>query len=293
MRQEFKDRIIETLKNQSSNFTSNNKMSVTFDINPSQLSRLLHGEVERVVSDNKLRQLARKLNVPENPFNAWNIARTEAFEFLYAQLKGCQENSISSIFCDNADLGKTATAKQYCKEHRNAVYIDCSQVKSRQKLIKQIAKEFGIDHEGRYSTIYEDLTHYIRSMSTPLVILDEAGDLEYPAFLELKALWNATEFSCAWYMMGADGLKEKLNRSRNLKKVGFAEVFRRFGSRYQRVTPEGELAVREFLKRQMAQVAAANNCEMTMKELWAKTNGSLTRVYIEIQKEKRIHGKAS
>ena len=60
---------------------------------------------------------------------------------------------------------------------------------------------------GRYSDVYEDLVAYLRTIDTPLVILDEAGDLQYEAFLELKALWNATERCCAWYMMGADGLK--------------------------------------------------------------------------------------
>ncbi len=44
---------------------------------------------------------------------------------------------------------------------------------------------------------------------TPLVVLDEAGDLQYEAFLELKALWNATEMCCGWYMMGADGLRRR------------------------------------------------------------------------------------
>ena len=43
-------------------------------------------------------------------------------------------------------------------------------------------------------------------------------------FLELKALWNATERCCAWYMMGADGLKEKINRAIEGKKVGYTEM---------------------------------------------------------------------
>lgn len=66
-----------------------------------------------------------------------------------------------------------------------------------------------MDSKGHYADVYEDLVYYLRSIEHPLIILDEAGDLQYEAFLELKALWNATERCCAWYMMGADGLKEK------------------------------------------------------------------------------------
>jgi len=287
MKPEFKARIIDKIKDEANRYDTNSKLAVVLDINPAQLSRLLHNDTERVVSDAKLMQIARQLNVPENKYHSWNTVKTEAFDYIYAQLKACQEHSISGIFCDIADIGKSHTAKVYCKENRNAVYIDCSQVKNRTKLIKKIAKEFGIDHEGSYRVIYEDLTQYIRSMTSPIVILDEAGDLEYPAFLELKALWNATEFSCGWYMMGADGLKEKLDRSRNLKKVGFAEIYSRFGSRYQRVTPPDRVGQEEFIKRQMALVAQANTAKLSNKEMYLRTAGSLRRVYIEIQKQKR------
>ncbi|MGV4459887.1 ATP-binding protein, partial [Ornithobacterium rhinotracheale] len=117
--------------------------------------------------------------------------------------------SISSNLCDLAAIGKTQKEKQYVKENRNAIYIYFSQVKSKQKLIRKIAQEFVIIYTGRYADVYEDLFFYIKQLEMPLVILDEAGDLDYPEFLELKALWNATEYACGWYMMGADGLREK------------------------------------------------------------------------------------
>ena len=76
-------------------------------------------------------------------------------------------------------------------------YVDCSQVKSKQRLIRYIAHEFGISTNGRYVDVYDDLVFYLKTLEAPLVILDEAGDLQYEAFLELKALWNATERCCA------------------------------------------------------------------------------------------------
>jgi len=39
---------------------------------------------------------------------------------------------------------------------------------------------------------YEDLVFYLKTLPYPLIIFDEAGDLQYDAFLEIKALWNAT-----------------------------------------------------------------------------------------------------
>lgn len=127
----------------------------------------------------------------------------------------------------------------------------------------------------------------MRSMETPLVILDEAGDLQYEAFLELKALWNATERCCAWYMMGADGLKEKINRNIDCKKVGYTEMFSRYGDRYSKVTPDDGKEREAFLRKQADIVARLNAPEGTdIGAIVRKTCGGLRRVYTEIEKIK-------
>ena len=171
--------------------------------------------------------------------------------------------------------------------HKNAVYIDCSQVKTKLKLVRKIASEFGVDSKGHYADVYEDLVYYLRSIEHPLIILDEAGDLQYEAFLELKALWNATERCCAWYMMGADGLKEKINRSIECKKVGYTEMLSRYGGRYSKVTPDDGKERDKFLRHQAEVVAKVNAPEgADIATIVRKTNGGLRRVYTEIEKLK-------
>ncbi len=200
----------------------------------------------------------------------------------------CQSGSLSGIMCDLPNIGKTFTARHYVATHPNAVYIDCSQVKTKLKLVRKIAGEFGVDSKGRYADVYEDLVYYLRSIENPLIILDEAGDLSYEAFLELKALWNATERCCAWYMMGADGLKEKINRSIECKKVGYTEMLSRYGDRYSKVTPDDGKERSRFLIEQARIVATINAPEGTDPgEIARKSGGGLRRVYTEIEKLKR------
>lgn len=130
--------------------------------------------------------------------------------------------------------------------------------------------------------------YYLRGIDNPLIILDEAGDLSYEAFLELKALWNATERCCGWYMMGADGLKEKINRSIECKKVGYTEMLSRYGDRYSRVTPEDGKERKQFLIGQALIVAKVNAPEGSDAATIArKSGGALRRVYTEIEKLKR------
>lgn len=230
-------------------------------------------------------RIARRLDVSLRDEIAWKGARTATFEYISRQLCACQDRSLSVVLCDEPNIGKTYTARWYVKEHRNAVYIDCSQVKTKRALVRKIAKEFGVDVLGKYQDAYEDLVYYLRSMERPLVILDEAGDLQYEAFLELKALWNATEMCCGWYMMGADGLRAKINRSMDMQKVGYAEMFSRYGGRYSKVTPDDGEARKRFLLEQARQVASVNAPEGTdVGQLVRKSGGGLRRVYTEIAK---------
>lgn len=276
---EFKQKVVQAILSDRNNYPSANKQAVTLGISAAQLSRIGKGDLEQVLGDAKWLSIGRRLDVKMGKQLLWQAAKTDTFVFVYEQLTHCQTNAVSGMLCDKADIGKTFTAKTYCKEHKHAVYIDCSQVKSRQKLIRKIAQEFGVHHTGKYADVYADLVYYLQSIATPLVVLDEAGDLDYPAFLELKALWNATEGSCAWYMMGADGLKAKIESNRGRMKVGYEEIFSRFGSNYQRVSPDGKDAAEMFRKTQLALVCKVNIPQGNIQQIYAATLGSLRKTF--------------
>lgn len=285
---EIKEKVVEAMKERRPHYASDAKFAVALGISSSQYSRVMKGDWERVLSDSNWISIARKLEVTLNSLPEWKTATTPVYEFVTGQLQFCQDNGSSRMLCDVADIGKTYTARCYVRSHANAVYVDCSQVKSKQRLIRQIAREFGVGSVGRYSDVYADLVFYLRSLPHPLVILDEAGDLDYAAFLELKALWNATERCCGWYMMGADGLKEKIRRSIEYKKVGFEEIFSRYGSRYQRATPESEKETQEFKRLHAALIAKANAGEgVNIQRLIAQCDCSPRRIYDELMKVNR------
>jgi hypothetical protein len=285
---EIQQKILSAIESNRANYPSDAKHAASLGISTSVYSALRNGKTERMMSDAMWVTVARKLGVNLRGEMEWRPAKTETFEFVTTQLAACQESGLSAILCDLPNIGKTYTARQYVSRNANAVYVDCSQVKTRCKLIRKIATEFGVDSKGAYSEVYDNLVYYLRYIDHPMIILDEAGDLQNEAFLELKALWNATERCCAWYMMGADGLKEKINRSIEYKRVGYTEMLSRYGDRYSRVTPEDGKEREKFLMRQAVAVARVNAPEGTdVAALARKTAGGLRRVYTEIEKLKR------
>lgn len=285
---EIKNKIMAAISAARRNYPSDAKHASSLGITTSVYSAVKNGQTDRVLSDSNWISIARKLGVSLRGEIEWKAANTPAFQYITAQLELCQQSSLSGILCDLPNIGKTFTARCYVQNHRNAVYIDCSQVKTKLKLIRKIAAEFGVDANGRYADVYDDLVYYLRGIDNPLVILDEAGDLQYEAFLELKALWNATERCCGWYMMGADGLKEKINRSIECKKVGYTEMLSRFGDRYSKVVPDEANDRKAFLHEQARIVAKVNAPEgADIALIVRKSGGGLRRVYTEIEKLKR------
>ena len=75
-------------------------------------------------------------------------------------------------------------------------------------------------------------------MQQPLIILDEAGDLDDRSILEIKRLYNNLEGSCGFYLVGADGLQRKIERGVANGKQGFLETYSRFGKKFSRHTPK-------------------------------------------------------
>ena len=285
---DIKNKITEAIKANRGNYPSDAKHAASLGVTTSVYSAIKNGQTERVLSDANWISIARKLGVSLRGEMEWKIARTETFDFIMTQLELAQTGSLSGILCDIPNIGKTFTARHYAKTHPYAVYIDCSQVKTKLKLVRKIAAEFGTNSRGRYSDVYDDLVYYLRSIENPLIILDEAGDLQYEAFLELKALWNATERCCAWYMMGADGLKEKINRSIECRKVGYTEMLSRYGDRYSKVSPDDGKDRARFLMGQARAVAKLNApAGVDPADIARRSGGGLRRVYTEIEKLKR------
>ena len=90
-------------------------------------------------------------------------------------------------------------------------------------------------------------------------------------------------------MMGADGLKEKINRAIEGKKVGYTEMLSRYGDTYSKVTPDDAREREKFLKAQAAIVAKVNAPEGSdISRIVNATGGGLRRVYTEIEKLRRV-----
>lgn len=254
---EFKHKIRDAILSDRENYGGNDsEYAKKIGIDKTAFNRLKNGQTEKLLSDTKWLLIANELGVQLREDN-WKIARTEIYSEIEDNLMVCKETGMSMILVDDCGIGKTFCTKHIVRQMKNAFYVDCSQAKTKQQFIRLLAKTIGVDNTGRYVDIKSAIKTYLIYLEKPLIVLDEAGDLDYNAFLELKELWNAAPRGCGWYMIGADGLRAKIDRGINCKKVGYAEIFDRY-STFVKLVPVGTEDKMKFYKKLISDVAYVN-----------------------------------
>lgn len=254
----FKQKVATALKDVRTLHGGTEKEFATkYGMNPAIWSRIKNGETENVLDDNKWLEIGRILNVSLNE-RTWALARTQVFDAIESDANFCQENSKSMVLVDDCAIGKSFTAKYLSRTRPNCFCLDASQTKTKQLFIRDFARVLGVDSKGKMANVTANIKYYLKMLTKPLVIIDEAGDLDYNAFLTLKEFWNATDGECGWYMMGADGLADKINRGIANKKVGYREILSRYSDKYMKIVPTDRDGEHSFYRQLITDVLSAN-----------------------------------
>lgn len=255
---EFRRKVSEAILQKRQRFSgSDSAFAKQLDIHPSIYNRIKKGETEGVLSNDKWLMIGREENVTLKA-NNWKIARTEVYNQIEDNLAFCKEFSKAMILVDQWGIGKTESAKHIIKTMEDAFYLDCSQAKTKQLFIRSLAKTVGLDNKGRYVDVKQSLKYYLNLLEKPLIVLDDAGDLEYPAFLELKELWNGTENQCGFYMIGDDSLQAKISKGLEKQKVGYGAIFSRFSDEFISLVPVDKKRKQDFMIKLVGDVAKVN-----------------------------------
>lgn len=252
----------------ASGFPSRAKYAVSIDITASDFSNIENGkwrQNERLLSTQKWMRIARMVGYEFSARQGWVTAETATYRAIRRQLEMCAADGLCAIFCDEAGLGKTHAAKDYCGKTPNAFYLNGGSHPRKTAFIRALAQAVGINPDkSKLDDVLLDTITYLAAIPHPVLVIDEAGDLDTSTYLLLKRIYNELEFHCGIYLVGARGLKKRIDSAIRNRTNGFEEVFSRFGSRYTTVLPEGAKERKEFLRGEALLVAEANG--LTDKE---------------------------
>lgn len=256
--QEFINKVAEGVLAKRENYSgSDADFARSLGINQSVFNRIKKGEREKILAEAKWLSIGRELGINLSE-RKWNTAKTEVFKVIEEEVIFCQEYSKSRIFVDDCGIGKSYAAKYLSRTLKNCFYVDCSQSSDKNEFIRALAKAVGVGDKGKLSEIRANTKYYLKLLPKPIIILDEAGDLSRDAFVKLKEYWNATDGSCGWYLMGADGLRDQMERGIRGKKNGFAEIFSRYSERYGGIVPIEKNEKINFYRKLITDVLSVN-----------------------------------
>jgi DNA transposition AAA+ family ATPase len=246
----------------ASGFASQAKYATSIGISGSDYSNIANAkwrQNDRLLSVEKWLRIARAVRFEFNPRQRWVTAPTETYKFITQQLRTCQQESLCSIFCDEAGLGKTHAVREYADNNANAYYINGGAHARKISLVRGLAQAVGLNPDkGTTEEVFQDVMMFLKASTNPLIIIDEAGDLHNNAYMLIKRLYNELEFVCGIYLIGARGLKKRIDSAIRVRTNGFEEVFSRFGARYSTVLPQDVKGRADYIRKE-AQVIAVSN----------------------------------
>lgn len=268
MNEQIKHQITEALKSarEGSSFKSNAKFARSIGITDTDYSNIINLKwvaSPQLLSKAKWATVARAIKFQANHRKGWQTAQTKTYRYITKQLEACRDMSVTAMLVDEAGIGKTYTCEDYANRNRGeVVYMNCSQCPGKVRFVNTLAEKLGINLERTVEDTFQACIYYIVTfLDKPLLILDEAGDLEQSAILLLKRLYNSTEFQLGIFMCGANGFAKKMNAGVRLNKNGYVELASRMGRGFNRSTPttqKGKQAMTEFIREEVETICLAN-----------------------------------
>ncbi len=250
---------------------SGRKFAASIGFKEADISNLNTGAWQKnpkLIGDQKWLRLAQRAGFTRDVELKLEAAHTAVFDYITEQLRVCQSASTYSLMCDSAGIGKTYACQHYKRENPYVLYIDCSLCPKATQFKRTFSAAAGIAPIGSIDEVFEAAILSVKQMNKPLLILDEAGDLNDNVFKVVKRLYNDLEDVCGICLFGAGGLKHKIERGISCNKVGFEELFSRFGRDYGRFTPDptktSRAAFDDYMRKEMEAVLLANGFSKQM-----------------------------
>lgn len=225
---------------------SNNDVAKISGINSGYISNMFRDQFTTTVEDKEIAigdrwfyKLAEWAGLPIRK-QFWSTVETPQFTAMLPALEEAKKNSRVSVLITPTGLGKTYIIDRFC--HHNPVHtyrITVSSVHKLQDVLLDIIDALKIRNVGKSSAlrmkaIINRLREIKQTGGQPIVIIDEAENLELAVLKMLKGLYDGVVTYASLVLIGTDQLIQKLLRLRKHDKAGIPQFYRRIkaGIRY-------------------------------------------------------------
>lgn len=170
--------------------------------------------------------------------NNWNHAETNPAIELNKFFTDGQAHSLVMAITAKSGTGKSHLAKKFESENKNVFLLSCNEYWDKRWFLRELLAKMGKDHAGlTLPEMMYKATQLLKSLESPLIIMDEADKLADNVLLFFITLYNDLENHCGIIIMATHFLEKRIRRGVAMEKKGYREIYSRVGLRFIELEP--------------------------------------------------------
>lgn len=225
-----KDAIRDALMGYCENYPTRNRASESLQgVSAATVSQILNSKYDNI-SDDMFTRIAGQIGFS---FENWTLTESDNFRLGTYVLSDAQLYKNVTWLVGDAGCGKTTTAIEFRRTHKNVFYILCSEDMKRSDFVREIAKQVGAPTDG---TNLRDTLEYalgmISFLNNPLIIFDEGDKLTDCVLNYFISIYNRLEGRAGIVFISTDYIKRRMENGLRYNKKGYKEINSRIGRKF-------------------------------------------------------------
>lgn len=225
-----KDAIRDALMAYCENYPTRNRASESLQgVSAATVSQILNSKYDSI-SDDMFTRIASQIGYS---FENWTLTESDNFRMATYVFSDSQLYKNVTWLVGDAGCGKTTTAIEFRRTHKNVFYILCSEDMKRSDFVREIAKQVGAPTDG---TNLRDMLEYalgmISFLNNPLLIFDEGDKLTDCVLNYFISIYNRLEGRAGIVFMSTDYIKRRMENGLRYNKKGYKEINSRIGRKF-------------------------------------------------------------
>jgi len=237
-----KIQIADDLRQFIARHDSANQVATMIDVSSATISHIINNKKWETINEKRWRKVAAGIRSYSDDLE---LAQTANLKLMHQALSDSQKFRWCVLITGKAGSGKTRAATEYARQNKNVFYVECDEFWTKTTLLKELLKACGQKPKGKQiGDLFNQLVEYVKSVETPLLLIDEADKLKDAVFYLLISLYNKLKKHAGIVFASTAYLKNRITRGVENERKGWDEIDSRLRRKPFELNPVSESDIR-------------------------------------------------
>lgn len=184
----------------------------------------------------------------------WDTVETPQYDSIMTELADSKSRGYEKLIIGDTGCGKTYAVNEFKRKYpQNTYCITVSNLYYVNDILGELCDVVGVQTVQRPLSRVRDLSKQMHSLRQtgrqPIIIIDEAENLNLSALRMIKALYDAVAGACPIVLIGTNQLLKKIDHLRKKDFDGIQQLYRRFKAGIRLLDPVRKDMYEPFLEK--------------------------------------------